>query len=87
MSITLKKMYDFYRQLFQKMQQLALISNILIIILHWNSCWCSNYFHDLGYLVKCFVDFFDCVPLLQVPSTKIKIKCNECIYIGENNEN
>jgi hypothetical protein len=87
MSITLNKMSDFHRQLFQKVQQLALISKFIDHLLRWNCCQCLSYFHDLGYLAKCFVDFLDCFPLLQVPSTKIKIKCNECIYIGENNKN
>jgi hypothetical protein len=40
-----------------------------------------------GYFAKCLVDCLDCFVLLEVPSTNIKINCNESIYIGENNEN
>ena len=87
LSITLNKMSDFTEKYFKKYNAFLRYPNILIIIFCYNYCHCSSYFHDLGYLEECFINCVDCFLLLQVPSTNIKIKCNECIYIGENNEN
>jgi hypothetical protein len=88
MSITLNKISHFQKQLFQKIQQLALISKYIDHHSSLELLSFSSYFNDLGYLVECFVDCIDCFPFLQmIPSTKIKIKYNDCIYIGENNEN
>ena len=87
MSIILNKIPDFTDKYFKNYNALRWYPNILTIILCWNWCHCSSYFHDLGYLEEFFVHCVYCFLLLQVPSINIKINCNECIYIGENNEN